>query len=259
MTVGERIQFYRKQNGLSQEELARMLIVSRQTVSLWENGQTLPTIDNLIRLRDIFGISVDEMLVGEPIAESEADMEYTAQNGARAEVILSEGEQSQPPSVSDCSSIRTCARRRVLAVALGAAALIALAAIIIALLIPPSSMRAAERAIGRDLPRAEFIQTVCRGQSLPQGEIRYISELYFKNGMRAELEAALFGTDEWVDSCDWLSLVLADTASVALSDMLLVFCNTTGEYNTRAEARATYTVVCYFADESMLRIFYFEA
>ncbi len=62
MVVSEKIQLYRKKAGLSQEELARMLFVSRQTVSLWETGQTLPTIDNLIRLREIFGVSLDAIL-----------------------------------------------------------------------------------------------------------------------------------------------------------------------------------------------------
>lgn len=62
MTISEKIQHYRKSAGLSQEELAKHLLVSRQTISLWENGQTLPTIDNLIRLRDIFNVSLDEML-----------------------------------------------------------------------------------------------------------------------------------------------------------------------------------------------------
>ena len=62
MTVGEKIQFYRKEQGLSQEELGKKLLVSRQTISLWENDQTVPTIDNLIRLKEIFGISVDDIL-----------------------------------------------------------------------------------------------------------------------------------------------------------------------------------------------------
>ena len=62
MTVGQRIQHYRKLQGLSQEELGQKLLVSRQTVSLWENDQTLPTIDNLVRLKEIFGVSVDEIL-----------------------------------------------------------------------------------------------------------------------------------------------------------------------------------------------------
>ena len=51
MTVGERIQMYRKQLGFSQEELGQKLLVSRQTISLWEKNQTVPTIDNLIRLK----------------------------------------------------------------------------------------------------------------------------------------------------------------------------------------------------------------
>ena len=38
------------------------MLVSRQTVSLWEKDQTVPTVDNLMRLREIFGVSVDELL-----------------------------------------------------------------------------------------------------------------------------------------------------------------------------------------------------
>ncbi|MBQ8203516.1 MAG: helix-turn-helix transcriptional regulator [Clostridia bacterium] len=62
MTVGERIQNYRKQLGLSQEELGQKLFLSRQTISLWEKDQTAPTIENLIKLKDIFGVTVDEIL-----------------------------------------------------------------------------------------------------------------------------------------------------------------------------------------------------
>ena len=65
MTVGEKIQAYRKRLGMSQEELGQKLLVSRQTISLWENDQTVPTIDNLLRLSDIFEISVDEILNSE--------------------------------------------------------------------------------------------------------------------------------------------------------------------------------------------------
>ena len=65
MTVGEKIQKYRKDLDLSQEELGQKLLVSRQTISLWEKDQTVPTIDNLMRLSDIFGISVDEILNSE--------------------------------------------------------------------------------------------------------------------------------------------------------------------------------------------------
>ncbi len=65
MTVGEKIQKYRKEMGLSQEELGQKLYVSRQTVSLWEMDKTLPTVDNLIRLKEIFGVSLDDILLEE--------------------------------------------------------------------------------------------------------------------------------------------------------------------------------------------------
>ena len=71
MTIGERIQQYRKDLGMSQEELGQNLFVSRQTVSQWETDQTLPTVDNLLRLKELFGISVDEILEGQ--AEEKAD------------------------------------------------------------------------------------------------------------------------------------------------------------------------------------------
>ena len=67
MTVGEKIQYYRKKCGFSQEELGAQLLVSRQTISLWEMDKTLPTVDNLVRLKEIFGVSIDEMLDAEQI------------------------------------------------------------------------------------------------------------------------------------------------------------------------------------------------
>ena len=71
MTVGEKIQYYRKKIGLSQEELGQKILVSRQTISLWEMDKTLPTIDNLLLLKEIFGVSVDDILSdAEPVEES---------------------------------------------------------------------------------------------------------------------------------------------------------------------------------------------
>ena len=69
MTPGEMISRYRREKKLSQEELGNMLNVSRQTVSLWETGQTVPTIDNLVRLKEIFGVSVDRLLGCEEVTE----------------------------------------------------------------------------------------------------------------------------------------------------------------------------------------------
>ena len=71
LTIGETIQYHRKRLGLSQEDLGQKLNLSRQTVSLWENDQTLPTIDNFIRLKEIFGVSVDTLLGCAPAPEAE--------------------------------------------------------------------------------------------------------------------------------------------------------------------------------------------
>lgn len=64
MTIGDSICRHRKSLGLSQEMLGKKLLVSRQTISLWEKNQTVPTIDNLIRLKEIFGVSIDDIVCG---------------------------------------------------------------------------------------------------------------------------------------------------------------------------------------------------
>ncbi len=70
MLTGERILELRKQQGMSQEELAEKMFVSRQTVSLWETNQTLPSIDNLIRLKEIFRVSVDKIICAEDLKKT---------------------------------------------------------------------------------------------------------------------------------------------------------------------------------------------
>ena len=60
--LSDNIKRYRKEIGMSQDELAEKLDVSRQSVSLWETGQTQPTIENVISLAKIFGITSDALL-----------------------------------------------------------------------------------------------------------------------------------------------------------------------------------------------------
>ena len=62
MTVGENIQRLRKKLGLSQEGLAEKLFLTRQTISQWETDQTMPSLDNIKLLKDVFGVSTDEIL-----------------------------------------------------------------------------------------------------------------------------------------------------------------------------------------------------
>ena len=79
MEIGERILAIRKEKGLSQVELAKMLLVSRQTISQWETGQTVPSLDNIYRLRDILGISFDDLMTaeGKEDTEDKAMEEYS--------------------------------------------------------------------------------------------------------------------------------------------------------------------------------------
>lgn len=72
MTLGQRIVQYRKALGLSQEELADRVGVSRQAVSKWELDETQPDTDNIIRLAQVLGVSTDELLLGAQPPQPEA-------------------------------------------------------------------------------------------------------------------------------------------------------------------------------------------
>ncbi len=65
MELGGQIKRYRTRLGLSQEELADRIFVTRQSVSNWENGRTYPDLQSLLRLSDLFGLSLDELIKGD--------------------------------------------------------------------------------------------------------------------------------------------------------------------------------------------------
>ena len=64
MTIGKRIAHFRKEKGLTQEELAQHMGISPQAVSKWENDQTCPDISALPKLARLFDVTVDELLEG---------------------------------------------------------------------------------------------------------------------------------------------------------------------------------------------------
>ncbi len=64
MTIGKRISNCRKKKGLSQEDIAEKIGVSRQAVSKWENDLTAPDTYNLIELSKIFDVSVEYLALG---------------------------------------------------------------------------------------------------------------------------------------------------------------------------------------------------
>lgn len=74
MEFNEKLQELRKQKGLTQEQLAEQLYVSRTAISKWESGRGFPNIESLKAIAKFFKVSLDELLSGEEILEiAEAD------------------------------------------------------------------------------------------------------------------------------------------------------------------------------------------
>lgn len=72
MNLGEKIQQLRKSAGLSQEQLAEALGVSRQAISKWETDQSVPELDKLLAISRVFSVSTDELLGNAPTREDDA-------------------------------------------------------------------------------------------------------------------------------------------------------------------------------------------
>ncbi|MBR3082299.1 MAG: helix-turn-helix transcriptional regulator [Clostridiales bacterium] len=97
MTVGDRIQSLRKSKGMSQEELADQVGVSRQAVSKWESEQATPDLDKVVIMSELFEVTTDYLLKGiEPVKTDDhktmADVVdqkiLTEKNGKRAKTAL---------------------------------------------------------------------------------------------------------------------------------------------------------------------------
>lgn len=70
MELGERICMLRRAKRMSQGELADALEVSRQSISKWETNGSVPELDKLVKLSEIFGVSLDELILGQQRAET---------------------------------------------------------------------------------------------------------------------------------------------------------------------------------------------
>lgn len=65
MKISEKLKYARTGSGLNQEQVAEKLQVSRQTISNWENGRSYPDIISVIKLSDLYSLSLDELLKGD--------------------------------------------------------------------------------------------------------------------------------------------------------------------------------------------------
>lgn len=75
MAFSEKLYALRKQRGLSQEELAEALDVSRQAISKWESGRALPEAGKLLSVSEYFGVSLDELMKEDAHTPQEAPRE----------------------------------------------------------------------------------------------------------------------------------------------------------------------------------------
>ena len=62
MTIGQKIIQLRNSRGISQEKLSELMGVSRQSISKWEMEQSVPQIDKILQIAEIFSVSCDDLL-----------------------------------------------------------------------------------------------------------------------------------------------------------------------------------------------------
>lgn len=82
MILADKIVNLRKKNGMSQEELAEKMNVSRQAVSKWESAQSIPDLEKILQLGRIFGVTTDYLL-----KEEMEDEEFSGDNASNVRVV----------------------------------------------------------------------------------------------------------------------------------------------------------------------------
>lgn len=87
MEISKKLLELRKSKNLSQERLAEMLDVTRQTISKWETNQSVPDLDKIPLICDIYGISADELISGKAKTTTVNDHENYKKNKAMAITI----------------------------------------------------------------------------------------------------------------------------------------------------------------------------
>ena len=79
MNIGEKLYELRKGRNLTQDEVAEKLNVTRQTISKWETNQSVPDFDKIVPLCELYGISPNELLIGEKQKQETVDDEKSNQ------------------------------------------------------------------------------------------------------------------------------------------------------------------------------------
>ncbi len=107
--IANRLAALRKQNGLSQEQLADRLGISRQAISKWERAESSPDTDNLIALAKLYQVSLDELLKMDPEAEDDA---LFARLARQADDASAAEQGASEPDAQGSLRLRVSLRRR---------------------------------------------------------------------------------------------------------------------------------------------------
>ena len=100
MSLGERIYKLRTEKEMSQGDLADALEVSRQSISKWETNGSVPELDKLVKLSEIFGISLDELVTGKETEQQEKQDEPEVVIPPQAEPKIVYVEKPVMPAIS---------------------------------------------------------------------------------------------------------------------------------------------------------------
>ena len=90
--LAQQIKKLRTANNLSQYELAEKLYISRQAISKWENGEATPDMDKLVQLAEIFGVSLDYLVLGK-----ETEKEIVVEKHGKINALEFLSEESERP------------------------------------------------------------------------------------------------------------------------------------------------------------------
>lgn len=90
MSVSKQLIHLRNLKGISQEELASLMNVTRQAVSKWETDQTLPDSEKIIRLSEIFGVTTDYLLKGKESDPMDIYSQHDSKAGANMSAEVTE-------------------------------------------------------------------------------------------------------------------------------------------------------------------------
>ncbi|MGT2722225.1 helix-turn-helix domain-containing protein [Streptococcus porcinus] len=76
----EQLKNYRLKKNYSQDALADRLFISRQAISKWENGDSTPDLENLVKLAEIFDVTLDQLVRGKELASSQNNENDSEEN-----------------------------------------------------------------------------------------------------------------------------------------------------------------------------------